>query len=298
MDTDLVSRRLWQIASGGEQRDYADDFIDLGVAAVGGARYADRLNQEVQSGDVMLLRHGVSTIRAIGVVATDRVSDKHYELFDDLQGYSLEAIRRVRWHRCTPPTALPARALPRYRLSQIGSDSAARREIQKLLEHIKLEVLLDATLPALPAVTPKLTDDEVPAGLLPLCRRAQEFDQDIWSSRFGPPPNEAEALTHFVVPLLSAIGWDLPRIAVEWHQIDLAAFTRLPRHESNCRIVIEVKKVGMGLLGARDQLGTYARRPGIPKEVIKVVSDGRSLSSRMRRFGSKFSERPPGCRAC
>jgi len=249
---DLASRPWWQIASGGEGRDYADSFVRLGVAAVGGGgRFAERLDQEVQPGDVVLLRHGQRTIRAIGVVAEERVSQQHREMFSDLQGYSLETIRRMHWHKYTQPVRLPPRALPRSRFSAIGRDSAARREATELLRHVS-PTLIEQPLPPLEDPTPKLSDDEIPSELLELRHRAQDFegkDNLIWDNgRFGQSPNEFEALTHFVVPLLCAIGWDLPRIAVEWKRIDVATFSRLPRQESNCHMVIEVKRVGLGLL--------------------------------------------------
>ena len=79
-------------------------------------------------------------------------------------------------------------------------------------------------------------------------------------------------IAHFVVPFLRALGWPPEMTAVEWRRIDVALFDALPRTPKHCRFVIEAKRLGTGLEGARQQAKGYTTRIGVPRDV--VVTDG------------------------
>jgi hypothetical protein len=101
---------VWQISSG-TNGSYADVFLKHGVVLIesgdAGAWRTDRADSEfdgvpvrrfateVQIGDVMLLRTGISTICAVGLVASDYL---YLPQFDDVNGRDLQHARRVRWY--------------------------------------------------------------------------------------------------------------------------------------------------------------------------------------------------------
>lgn len=57
----------WQVAAGSAGRDYSDEFIKYGLAFVGDTIQEATMDR-VQLGDFMLLKRGLSEIRAVGVV--------------------------------------------------------------------------------------------------------------------------------------------------------------------------------------------------------------------------------------
>ena len=80
---------VWQLAGGPATRPYADIFLRYGVGLIGpgdagswGSERSDdefdggfvrRFASEMQVGDVVLLRTGIATIAAVGLVASDDV---------------------------------------------------------------------------------------------------------------------------------------------------------------------------------------------------------------------------------
>ena len=103
---------VWQISGGPASRAYADVFLLHGVALIGpgdagtwsperaddefeGA-FVRRFASEVKAGDVVLLRTGIATITALGLVAGDYL---YVNAFDDVNGWDLQHARRVRWCR-------------------------------------------------------------------------------------------------------------------------------------------------------------------------------------------------------
>ena len=79
-------------------------------------------------------------------------------------------------------------------------------------------------------------------------------------------------IVHFVVPLLRGLGWPVEQIAVKWRNIDVAVFHALPRTADSCHFVIEAKRFGDGIEGAREQAKGYVAALGVPRDVI--VTDG------------------------
>src|SRR5436309_1593771 len=103
---------VWQISGGPPSRTYTEILLRHGVALIGPGDagrwaperdddefeggYVRRFASEVGFGDVFLLRTGVATIAAVGIVA----SEYQYEnAFDDVNGWDLQHTRRVRWAR-------------------------------------------------------------------------------------------------------------------------------------------------------------------------------------------------------
>ncbi len=275
---------VWQISGGPASRSYTDVFLRHGVALIGpgdaGAwtpgrddiafdgSYVRRFANEIAPGDVVLLRAGLATIAAVGLVAGEYC---YANAFDDVNGWDLQHARRVRW--CPLPVAHAfagaAFGANPPRCSRVWNEEVvdyAKRFLNSPPTHWQT-----ASLPALPAEEPPL--DRVPDALLGLVAQVADLlplMQD--ESAFGEPPSEDELIVHFVVPFLIALGWPPERIALKWRYIDVAVFRALPRTAENCQFVIEAKRLGAGVEGALAQAKGYVESLGVPCDAI--VTDG------------------------
>ena len=276
---------VWQISGGPASRSCAEVFLKYGVALIGpgdaGAwsreRYAydfslqgfvGRFAEEIATGDVLLLRTGVATILAVGIVASDYL---YLEQFDDVNGWDLQHARRARWCRLAQEHSFSAQVFGARptRCSRVLQEETldfAERFLKSPPTHWQT-----ASLPELPTEEPALEDVRnalqgivaQAADLVPLLQDGQAF---------GEHPSEDELIAHFVVPFLRALGWPPERIAVQWRRIDVAVFRALPRTPENCHLVIEAKRLGAGVEGALDQAKGYVEAIGVPRDVI--VTDG------------------------
>lgn len=278
-------RSVWQISGGPTSRSYADVFLRHGVGLVGpgdpgpwhtertdedfdGASFVRRFASELQPGDVVLLRTGLSGIRAVGLVAGGY---EYLSQFDDVNGWDLQHARRIRW--CELPAEYDFGssvfgANP-PRLARVSTPTVvdyARRFMASPPTHWQ-----DAMLPALPVE--ELLLDQVPEYLEGVVAEVHDLYPLFWDrERFGEHPTEDELVGHFVLPLLRALGWPPERIAVKWRYIDVALFTALPRLPATCHLVIEAKRVGAGVEGVLEQAVAYVQSLGVQRDVL--VTDG------------------------
>jgi hypothetical protein len=275
---------VWQISAGPVARSYAEILLEHGVALLppgdagpwrpersdeefeGG--FVRRFATEVKTGDAFLLRTGLATILAVGVVAGDYL---YVNAFDDVNGWDLQHARRVRW--CRLPTEHPfgsaAFGANPPRCSRVWNDEVvdfAVRFLKSPPTHWQT-----APLPVLP--TEEASLDQVPRALQGIVAQAADLVPLIQDGQaFGEQPSEDELIANFVVPFLRALGWPPERIAVQWRRIDVAVFRTLPRTPENCHLVIEAKRLGAGVEGALDQAKGYVAALGLPRDVI--VTDG------------------------
>jgi hypothetical protein len=281
---------IWQISGGPSSRSYADVFLRHGVGLIGpgdsGAWTPERSDEdfgdgqgsvggfvrrfatEFKVGDVVLLRTGLSRIKAVGLVASDYV---YLNQFDDVNGWDLQHGRRIRW--CELPAEYDFGSLvfganpPRF--SRAASDQVidyARRFIVSPPTYWQ-----QVPLPGLPGEEPPL--HEIPEALAGVIAEVQDLHAPMWDrERFGAHPTEDELVGHFVLPLLRALGWPPERIAIKWHYVDVTLFRALPRVPVNCHLVIEAKRLGAGVEGALEQAKGYVSALGVPLDV--VVTDG------------------------
>lgn len=274
---------VWQVSGGPVDRPYAEIFLQHGVALLGpgedgpwrpergdsgGQGFVRRFAEELQVGDLLLLRTAIDTVAAVGLVAGGY---EYLESFDDVNGWDLRHGRRVRWHRLPEPYRFEGSVFGAnlMRCSRVQSAEAvdfARSFLASGLTHWQ-----EAPLPVLPSVEAPL--DDVPENLRDVVGLARDLaglygDEE----RLGDAPNENEMVAHFVVPFLRALGWPPENIAVEWRRIDVTLFDALPRRPETCRFVIETKRLGRGLEGARRQAEDYVSKLGVPRDV--VVTDG------------------------
>ena len=278
------SHAVWQISGGPISRSYADVFLQHGVALIGPgdagpwtserddeefeAGFVRRFASEVAVGNVFLLRTGLATIAAVGIVASEY---QYQSAFDDVNGWDLQHARRVRWYRLPSAHAFAGAAFGANpaRCSRVWTSEVvdfAQRFIKS--PPINWQT---GSLPDLPAEQPPL--DECPSTLQGIVAQAADL-VPLFQDRqgFGEQPSEDELIAHFVVPTLRALGWPPENIAVQWRHIDVAVFTALPRTPENCHLVIEAKRLGAGVEGALEQAKGYVAMRGVPLDVI--VTDG------------------------
>src|SRR5258707_9750544 len=98
MMSDSPSRTIWQISAGPASRSYVDVFLQYGVALVGPgdagpwtpARddgefeggFVRRFASELAVGDVLVLRTGLATVAAIGLVAGAHADENAFDAGD------------------------------------------------------------------------------------------------------------------------------------------------------------------------------------------------------------------------
>lgn len=295
-----TNRAVWQISAGPTSRSYADILLKHGVALIGpgdagpwapnrddcefDGGFVRRFASEIGAGDVALLRTGIASVAAVGLVAGDY---EYVNAFDDVNGWDLQHARRVRW--CPLPAehtfggsafgANPARC------SRVWTDEVldfANRFLNSPPTHWQT-----APLPNLPLEEPSL--ERVPDALQGIVAQVADLMPLLQDREgFGELPSEAEMIAHFVVPLLRAFGWPPERIALQWQLIDAAVFRALPRTSANCHFVIEAKRLGAGVEGALDQAKGYLEALGALRDVI--VTDG----VRYRMYAGESGFKPVG----
>jgi hypothetical protein len=275
---------IWQLAGGPASRPYSSVFLQNGVGLIGPGdagtwkperdddefegSFVRRFASEMQVGDVVLLRTGIATITAVRIVAGDYM---YLNQFDDVNGWDLQHARRIRW--CGLPQeytfgtsvfgANPTRC---SRTWNEDVKDYAERFLNSPPTHWQ-----EAPLPDLPEEEPGL--EAVPPALEGIVAQAQDLAGLFWDRQnFGDHPTEDELVSHFVIPLMRALGWPPELVAVKWRRIDVAVFTGLPRTPENCRFVIEAKRLGAGVEGALEQAKGYVESLGVPRDLI--VTDG------------------------
>jgi len=275
---------IWQLAGGPSTRPYADVFLRYGVGLIGPGDagpwnpqrdddefeggFVRRFASEMEIGDVVLLRTGIASIIAVGIVASEYL---YLNQFDDVNGWDLQHARRVRW--CKLPQEY-AFGRPVFGANPTRCSRTWNEEVKDYVERFLNSPPTHwqgAPLPELPVEEPAL--DRVPAALEGIVAQAQDLAGLFWDRQnFGDHPTEDELVAHFVVSFLRALGWPPERIAVKWRYIDVAVFAALPRTPENCRFVIEAKRLGAGVEGALEQAKGYVESLGVPRDVI--VTDG------------------------
>ena len=277
-------RNVWQVSGGPANRDYSDIFIKYGVALIGPGDagrwrpdredyefeggFVRRFASEVQLGDIFLLRTGISKVRAVGIVASEYL---YLPQFDDVNGWDLQHVRRVRW--CELPNTydfgLSVFGANPPRLSKLASPEIvdyASRFIDSPPTNWQ-----SASLPILPSEEPFL--EYPPSNLQDLIAQVHDLAGLYWEKEnFGSLPTEDELIAHYVVPFLRKLGWPVENIAVKWRHIDVTVFRALPRRPETCQFIIEAKRLGSGVEGALEQAKGYLKDLGIEREI--VVTDG------------------------
>jgi hypothetical protein len=274
---------VWQVSSAPANRSYSDIFLRYGVALItpgdSGAWLPERAHlfeddvvrrfaEEVQIGDIVLLRAGTSTIHAIGIIASEYI---YLPQFDDVNGLDLQHARHVRWFALPDPYDFgkPVFGAISQRFSRVNREDIieySQKFVSSPPDHWKT-----ASLPKLPEEQPAL--EAIPDGLQGIAAQVKDLlNLYLDKTRFGDLPAEDELLAHYIVPFLRALGWSVEQIGIKWRYVDVTTFKSLPRTSENVHLIIEAKRLGAGVEGALGQALGYLDTLGIQRDVI--VTDG------------------------
>lgn len=296
----LEGRTVWQHAAGDNDRNYVDLCLQWGVILNGpghlgrwpecrqplqgegwsARKLSDlrRFCEDMQDGDIVVLRLGTNIVAAVGVVIGGY---EWCDAFGDVDGWVLQHVRRVRWH-WKGPHKFETYALKLGDTTQQLGGGAVRQ----WLEGLDPNQPLDTQLPTLPYLTDGreidfarisefLFDHGVAsASITRLMDEIGELTRIArWYGRAkGKHPSEHETVAYLVVPLLRALGWTPQRMGIEWNYLDVALFDSLPRSDDSLQVVVEAKKKGNACLPAKAQAAGYAATRPSCRRVI--VTDG------------------------
>lgn len=300
----LEGHRVWQVAAGNTDREYADLFLKWDVVAmglgnfgewpacrpkIGGTRMPTVLRyfcEDLAEGDLVVLRIGTATVRGVGIVVGG------YEwnaLFDDVDGWDLQHIRRIRWLWQGTKTFETYALKWGDTIQQLDSYRGSNNTVREWLE--TLEVADEAwgrplsTLPeaksqevSLDEITDYLFDHGVASDSVKALRNQMDDLVRIarWYERMKDQqtPSEFETVAYLVLPLLQALGWTPQKTAIEWNHVDIALFNAIPRSAENLVGVVEAKRWGASCLSAQGQASAYVQKHGQQRCDRMVVTDG------------------------
>ena len=292
---DIDGRTVWQHAAGDQGHNHVTlclkwDVIITGPGTKSWCYYSDdekreeraevrRLCEEMRTGDIVVLKMGLSRLHGIGVVGDYEFVDE----FNDIDGWELGHARRVRW-LYRDRHDFETNVFTRSTTTRLYAEMALAW-IRETLDRIDDDGCWSDVEPlnflANDGGSFELAEDELAAYLfekgLPgdairdLLDAKGSFVQmanwyrNQWAS-------EHETVCHLVVPLLKVLGWTPQKIALEHNRIDVALFSRLPRIDGNLALVIEAKALHQACLGAFGQAKDYAELYPECKRII--VTDG------------------------
>jgi hypothetical protein len=306
---DVEGRTIWQIGTGDTERSYGHIFQTLDIMAVGPGwqgkfegnekAYSQepavcRFYQKSKKNDIVLLRKGNEHVLAVGIIADEKPI--WIEEFGDVDGFMLQHTRRVRWlpnsEKKFPQRTLGVRP---GRFAAVGVD-VVKRWVKRLKVSDKA---LNRRLARLPKLFRKMTDIELGKELsleglpkkyiknlvsrLSSIRRAALWyqNEEIGVGR----PSEEETINNLVMPFLSALGWSYQTVGIEWRNIDIALFEKMPSEDKSLVCVIEVKKIDKSVLNHFEQARDYAVKHGREKCSKLVVTDGIRYAFYRKRIG-------------
>ncbi|MBN2456526.1 MAG: hypothetical protein JXB29_08355 [Sedimentisphaerales bacterium] len=325
--------QVWQIAAGEPGRNYTPLFIKHDVMFLGPGRYGPysddvyralidkrlwsgqkistirQFATKVKRGDIVLLRNGKQVL-SIGVVAEKEY--EYNETFDDVLGWDLQHTRRVIWQDLTCELKQIQNRSPLYgniRGPMSMFTSVKKPQILNQIDHL-FDRCRTRPLKPMPGKLPDpLTLEELGEELFSKGLSNKAVDKVIlaiqrqrrlakWYDEYGKEsvrPREHEGVAHMILPLLLALGWSEQLLAVEWHKIDLAAFSGTPTTEENCCLVCEAKGLERALEGkVFDQAVKYADglKPNNCKKIL--LTDGIRLYLYQRKENGKWKQSPDG----
>lgn len=295
---DISEKNIWQQACGDTDRNYSAICLKWDVI-LNGPGYAGaypecveqfkknniasrkitdikRFSIEIKEGDIVVLRLGTKIILGVGLVVGNY---EWLQEFSDIDGWDLQHVRRVKW------LWKGEKKFKTYALKQGDTtQKLTSKECVEWLEALDVNASeYERELVSLPnSVEGEVEFSEISEYL---------FDQGVSSNSIelllieigelvriakwykkSTSPSEFETVAYLVVPLLRALGWTPQKMAIEWHNVDVALFSQLPRADSNLNIVVEAKKKGNSCLSAVSQAQSYAKGKSGCNRLI--VTDG------------------------
>jgi len=239
-----------------------------------------RFANEMQDGDLVVLRIGTATVFGVGQLVGPY---EWLDEFGDIDGWDLQHVRRVRWLWMgqSSPKSFDTYALKQGDTTQklndgpvtdwlstlTVDDAALSRPLVELPRHEKPNSI------GVTEISEFLFDHGVASSsITSLLNEMGELTRIAkWYQR-ASKPSEHETVAYLVVPLLRALGWTPQRMAVEWNHVDVALFEQLPRSDETLRVVVEAKKMDNSCLSAMSQAKSYSDGKAACHRLI--VTDG------------------------
>lgn len=297
----VEDRTIWQFAAGDADRDYVDLLIKWDVIALGPGDIGDwpgcrsvlqergssnkvgdfrALYERMDPGDLVVLRLRTSEAYGVGEVVG---TPERRELFGDVDGWDLQHTRRVRWLWTydEDSVSFDTHTFTRGRTACKLDDE----EVEQWIETLDFNGEEERSLTELPEsdgekVEPQdigrhLFNHGVSADAIStLVDQIDDLNRIArWYGR-ADNPSESETIAYLVVPLMRALGWTPQKMAIEWKNIDVALFDKLPRDGSNLIAAVEAKKWQRSCLSARSQAEKYAKELAGETCERLIVTDG------------------------
>ena len=288
----------WQVAAGEGARDYSDVFLKYGVILLGSGgpgsflehpeRYKGQkgwqrkivtLANSMKPDDIVILKKGHGAKGR--VLAAGRVTGEYewLEPFDDVEGWDLRHGRRVEWVK--PESPKPVNGLARGTISRVHKGEP-KNAAERLLGKRKPQEPEDIPPPANSISEEHLVGSLIENGLRPA--DAEAVIRAIWHVRrlagwylfHGRDLSEHEIRTFLIVPILLALGWSEQRIKIEWNHTDISLFSEVFRKgvkPADPRVILESKRMGVGLGHAERQVQLYAKQFPYCNKLVTSTGD-------------------------
>ena len=296
-----LDRNYWQIAAGSQGRNYSKIFLSTGMAFVGGEQN-ERTMENVQPGDIVVLKEGLSRIVAVGEVIERKgvfQDNGGKEWLNHFDGWRLPAYCYVAWR--VPNQPIETEGLTISTIQQLP---------QQRHQDLADELLRGPIHPSdgEPSPTAKVSDEQilrhlVAEGLRPdaadeltnTFRRIRLLADYYYNNCAWAEVREHETRSFLVIPLLLSLGWAEQKLKVEFPvaggKIDIAGFTRsFHKPASKCSLIVETKGFATGLDFAPEQAERYVR--DLDTCQVVVVSNGHCYKAYRRLPSNEFSQTP------
>ncbi len=276
----------WQVAAGEGARDYSDVFLRYGVILMGAGnpgsflehpehykghkgwqRKIVTLAENMKPDDIVILKKGHGAKGRVLAAGHITSSYEWFEPFDDVEGWDLRHGRRVEWVK--PASPILVDGLARGTISRVFKGNPKNAAERLLNEGEGAPVEKEEIPPPANSISEEhLVGSLIENGLRPA--DAEAVIRAIWHVRrlaswylfHGRDLSEHEIRTFLIVPILLALGWSEQRIKIEWNHTDISLFSEvfsIGVKPGDPRIILESKRMGMGLEHAERQVQRYAK---------------------------------------
>jgi hypothetical protein len=267
--------------------------------------------RDVRPCDIVLLRRGHRVV-AIGQVPDPDIEGyRHDEALDDVYGWDLMHTRRVAWQEQLDDDlkSLQAGKLLFGARKQIPTFTQVNdRQILDPIQCLLGRCVQRALKPRPDQLPKPLSSDDLGEALFAKGLANRAVDQALsaiqrqrrllrWYEEFGGDsarPDEHEVVAHMILPLLLALGWSEQLLAVEWHKVDLAGFSRTPTIPKACVLVCEAKRPGHGLRGVFKQAKNYVENLSLVECRKILLTQGSRFYLHHRNADGAWEDEPSG----
>ena len=278
----MKKTEYWQVASGSAQRSYANIFIEFGVFAVNydwknSGGYHKYL-QKAKKGDIFILKEGISSIHAVGIVQDD--NNRKTDHYFNLDGWELEYYKFIEWY--IPPRPIHAKGIGlamgtiqkthKQQLKTLADNALNSWKKAKSNRKIKTDIKIVEDKDIINRLIKeglKIHQSEILASTFNQIRLLADYYLKNFDWK---KVNEDQVRAFLVIPFLLAMGWSEQQLFLEYRigkkKADIICFDR-PSHlkSKKAKILVEVKKLSEGLNYAIGQAFDYAKELGDVKTI-------------------------------